>query len=157
MSGGILRATHAILSALVIIFLVSMAEGVEWVFTARSPLGAEFFYDRETLVKLSNGMFRMTVKMTYPDEGRNQFVRHLISKDPRYKYYESLSYTLSSYEIDCAIKEFRVTSISNHSSDGQKLDSFTYDRQPPEGWLPIPPMSIAETIYYVSCPVQENK
>lgn len=151
-----MKTTHFILFAVGMVFLVSQAEGTEWVSTGASPLGSEFFYDRETLTSLPNGIIKLLAKMTYPNEGRNQFIRHLISRDPRYKYYESFSYTLSSYEIKCAIKEFRITAISNHSSDGQELDSFTYIRQPSEGWLPMPPMSIAETLYYTVCPSQEK-
>ena len=81
----------------------------------------------------------------------------LSNKDPHDKRYETFSYALGSYEINCAMKEIRITSISNYSADGQELDSFTYKRQPSEGWLPIPPLSIADAMHNVVCPSQEEK
>jgi hypothetical protein len=99
----------------------------------------------------------MVAKMTYSGEGRKQFIQYLVSKEAYGKRYETFSYTLISYEINCVMKENRITSISNYSADGQELDSFAYKRQPSEGWLPIPPMSIAEAMHNAVCQSQEEK
>ena len=157
MYGDMMKTIHPLLIAITIFFLVSQAKGAEWASTGRSPLGAELFYDSESLTKLPNSIIKMVAKMTYSGEGRKQFIQSLISKEAYGKRYEMFSYTLISYEINCLMKENRITSISNYSADGQELDSFAYKRQPSEGWLPIPPMSIAEAMHNAVCPSQEEK
>jgi|PlaIllAssembly_1097288.scaffolds.fasta_scaffold427820_1 hypothetical protein len=152
-----MKTIYLLLIPITMVFLVTQVEGAEWVSTGKSPLGVQLLYDRETLTTLPNGIIKMSTKMIYSDEGRNQFIKYLTNKDPHDKRYETFSYALISYEINCGLKENRITSISNYSADGQELDSFTYKRQPSEGWLPIPPLSIAEAMHNVVCPSQEEK
>jgi hypothetical protein len=140
-----------ILIAITMVFLVSQAQGEEWVSTGRNPSGNEHFYDRETLTKLPNGIIKVTRKMTYSAAGKSQSMACQLSKGTDDKHCEELSYVLSPQEINCVTREFRMMSVSAHSADGQVLDSDTFELEPSEGWLPMPPKSIGETIYNSVC------
>ena len=95
-----MKTIYLLLITITIVFLVSQAKGAEWSSTDRSPLGAELFYDSESLTKLPNSIIKMLAKMTYSGEGRKQFIQYLISKEAYGKRYETFSYTLISYEIN---------------------------------------------------------
>jgi len=63
-----------LLFAIIMFFLVSQAEGTEWVSIGQDSLGNEFFYDRETLTRLPTGAMKgglwryisMKAKKVYP-------------------------------------------------------------------------------------------
>ena len=145
-----------LLFAITMVFLVSQAQGAEWVSSGRSPSGNEHFYDRETLTKLPNGIIKVTVKMTYSAAGKSQSMACQLSKGTDDKHCEELSYTLSPNEINCVTREFRMMSVSAHSADGRVLDSGDFEWQQSEGWLPMPSMSVGETLYNAVCPPQEK-
>jgi hypothetical protein len=140
------------------VFLVSQAQSAEWILYSTNTDDDEFFYDRENLTKLPNGIIRVWIMILYSDEARKKYIQQRISDGlADDKRYETLSYSLSMWEINCAAKEFRGMANIDYSTDRRKLESSIYEQQPSEGWRPVPPDSIGEVMYKAVCPTLEKK
>jgi hypothetical protein len=147
-----------LLSVITMVFLVSQAQGAEWISLGKDGPGNECFYDRETLTKLPNGIIKVWIMNLYSDEARKKYSQRRISDGlADDKRYETLSYSLSMWEINCAVREFRGMANIDYSTDKGKLETNTYKHQPSEGWGPVPPDSIGEVMYKTVCSPQEKK
>jgi hypothetical protein len=146
-----------LLFAITLVFLVSQAEGAEWILYSTNTDDDEFFYDRENLTKLPRGIIKVWEKTQYSDKSRSKYIQGKISDGSSVKGYNTLSYQLGLVEVNCPAREQRLTQVSHHSSDGQMLFTHTYNQKPSEGWIPISPQSVSETKYNAVCPPQENK
>jgi hypothetical protein len=140
-----------------LIFIVSQAEGAEWVLFNTDEQDIKVFYDRETLTKLPTGIIKVWTKKEFSDKGRSEYIQWMISERLDAKHYENLSHGLSLNEVNCVSREKRIMAISHHSYDGRVLFSHTYKLQPSENWQPIAPDSIGETFYRAVCPPQKKK
>ena len=138
-------------------FLISQAQGTEWVLFAIDNSGNKCFYDRETLTKLPTGVIKVWEKTAYSRKGVKTKIQNMNSNKLSTYRYETLSHTLKLWEVDCAKRMERVTGFSEHSADGGVLASFTAKLQPSENWQPVTPESIEEALYKTVCPPQKKK
>jgi len=146
-----------LLFAATLVFLVSQAEGAEWVLYSSNADDDEFFYDRENLTKLPRGIIKVWEKTQYSDKSRSKYIQRKISDGLSIRGYDTLSYQLGLVEVNCSAREQRLLQVSQHSSDGQVLFTHTYNQKPSEGWIPISPQSVSEIKYNAVCPPQEKK
>jgi hypothetical protein len=153
-----LKTISFLLIAMTMAFLVSQAGAAEWVSLGKDGPGNECFYDQQTLTKLPNGIIRVWIMNVYSDEARKKYIQRRISDGlADDKRYETLSYSLSMWEINCAAREYRGMANIDYSTDRGKLETNTYEHQPLEGWRPVPPESIGEVMYKAICPPQKKK
>jgi hypothetical protein len=146
-----------LLVAVTIIFLVSQAQGAEWVLFIKNSSNDEYFYDRETLSKLPKGIIKVWVKQIHSVEGRKIYIQQRADKGLSTKSYETLNHILDLWEINCLKRESRLMATSDRSTDGTILDSANFQRQPTEGWSPISPDSLGEILYKTVCSTPKKK
>jgi hypothetical protein len=146
-----LKGTCFLLSAFVMFFLVSPAQGAEWFSIGEDRAGNEFFFDLDSLMQRS-GRIKTWMKALYSDEGRKERIRERIIRQASVEHYERLSYALELQEIDCVRKEFRILAYADYSSDGGILHKTILDQKPSQGWEPIAPDSMGEVIDKIVCP-----
>jgi hypothetical protein len=113
--------------------------------------------DRENYTGLPKDIIKVWEKREYSDEGRNDEIQQRIRNGFDVKGYETLSYQLTLWEINCVTRESRMMEQIEYSTDGRMLGSNTYKRKPTEGWQPIPPESFCATIYKIGCPPSDKK
>jgi hypothetical protein len=153
-----MKTIYLLLFAITMAFLVSQAEGVEWVSMGTDKWGDELSYDRETLTKLPTGIIKVWKKTKYSEEGRKAFIQEYVIDEPSVNRYEALSRSLFLWEINCATRDAKVTEFAFQSSDGEVLDSsYAPKEQSSEKWYPVSPESEAEKLYKAVCPPQEKK
>jgi len=139
------------------VFIVSQAQGAEWILYSTNTDDDEFFYDRENLTKLPRGVVKVWEKTKFSAKSRSKYIQEKISDGSSVNGYDTLSYQLGLVEVNCPEKEQRLTKVSQHSSDGQVLFTHTYNQKPSQGWIPISQQSVSEIKYNAVCPPQNKK
>jgi len=141
-----------LLFAITMFFIVSQAQGAEWLSIGKDRVGNELFYDPDTLTKLPTGITKVWMKGVYSVEGKKERIQERIKSKLPVENYEKLSYVLELQEINCVKREFRVMAYTDYSSDGGILHKFTVEQQPSGGWEPVTPDSMGEIVDKIVCP-----
>ena len=145
-----------LLFAITMVFVVSQAQGEEWVSINTNKQG-NFFYNRESVAELPNGIIKVWLKGEFSDKGRSDFIEAACKFSPCVEGFDMLSYMLALLEVNCSKKEQRAIASSFHTTDGHVLESGNFEGQPRLGWDSIPPESIEGRLYDAVCPPQEKK
>jgi hypothetical protein len=136
-----------------VVVFVPHVIGAEWVYLGTDDvIGVEWSYDLETLDELPRGMIKVWVKKEYSDEARRKLITMMISRGFNAKRYDMLSHALNLFELNCVVRENRIMSNIVYSTDGGILHKSTVEQQPSDGWEPIYPDSMAESLYRAVCP-----
>lgn len=147
-----------LLFAVTMIFLVSQANAAEWVSIGESMLDTEWFYDRATLTKPSKDIIKAWTKQVFFDEGRKRKIQTRISDKLPVDRYDLLSHSLLLWEINCTRRERRLTTFGKHyAADGVILASYTIKLGPSEGWSPLTPGSIGDSMHKAVCPTPNKE
>ena len=148
-----MRTLCLIFFSIVLVVHVPHVIGSEWVYLGTDDvIGVEWSYDLETLDELQKGMIKVWVKKEYSDEARRKLITMMISKGYNAKRYYTLSHALNLFELNCVTRENRITSNIVYSTHGGILHKSTVEQQPSDGWEPIYPDSMAESLYMAVCP-----
>lgn len=123
----------------------AMAGGPEWELLDSAPHHSEFFYDKAGVKKLPGGMVTVTAKVAYAPEGRQEVVDTLKNEK-----YEALSYSLYSYEINCAKGESRLVSVKHANAQGGAIAEFSLAGK--AEWEEIPVGSRLDVVVDEVCP-----
>ena len=145
-----------LLFAITMVFVVSQAQGEEWVSINTNKQG-NFFYNRESVAELPNGTIKVWLKGEFSDKGRSDFIEAACKFNSCVEGFDMLSYMLALLEVNCSKKEQRAIASSFHTTDGHVLESGNFEGQPRLGWDSIPPESIEGRLYDAVCPPQEKK
>jgi len=94
-----------------IFFNYALAEGADWILLGKSNIGTAY-YDRASIKQLSGNVIRVSVKYTYSSEGVKEFREAF----PKVNMYETISYTLYVYEINCSVDSFRLIKATTYNS-----------------------------------------
>jgi hypothetical protein len=146
------KRIYFLLFAITMYFIVSHAQGAEWLSIGKDRVGNELFYDTDNLAKLPTGISKVWMKGIYSVEGRKERIQERIRGKLTVENYEKLSYVLELQEINCVKREFRVIAYTDYSSDGGILHKFTVEQQSSGGWEPITPDSMGEIVDKIICP-----
>jgi hypothetical protein len=149
-----MKTISFLLFVITTVFLVSQAQGTDWVSMGKDTDGTEVFYDSQTLTKLPTGIVKVWAKFQFSDEGRKDYIQ---SQKLDVKRFETLSHSLYLTEINCVTRETRTMAVTAYSTDGSVLHTFISKQQPPEGWDPVYPESMGKEMYKAVCPPQEKK
>ena len=141
-----------LLFAITMFFIVSQAQGAEWLSIGKDRVGNELFYDQDALIKNPTGITKIWIKGVYSAEGRKERIQERIKGKLTVENYENLSYALELQEINCVKREYRVMAYTDYSSDGGILHKFTVEQQPSGGWEPVTPDSMGEIVDKIICP-----
>ena len=145
-----------LLFAITMVFVVSQAQGEEWVSINTNKQG-NFFYNRESVAELPNGIIKVWLKGEFSDKGRSDFIEAACKFSTCVEGFDMLSYMLVLFEVNCSKKEQRAIASSFHTTDGHVLESGNFEGQPRLKWDSIPPESIEGRLYDAVCPPQEKK
>lgn len=94
-----------------IFFNYAMAEAADWILLGKSNIGTAY-YDRASIKQLSGEVIRVSVRYTYSPEGVKEFREAF----PKVNMYETISYTLYVYEINCSADSFRLIKATTYNS-----------------------------------------
>lgn len=134
-------------------FIVSQAGGAEWVYLSTDEVvGVEWNYDVETLYEFPRGIINVWIKKEYTDEARSKFIKMMISRGLNVKRYDTMSHALNLFEMNCITRENRIMLNIIYSSDGGILHKSNIEQHSSDGWEPIYPGSMSESLYQVVCP-----
>jgi hypothetical protein len=125
------------------IFFWAEAQGEDWKLYAKTDL-YECFYDAENVTEPSENIVRVWTKLEYTERGIAGIVKEFG------KHYESLSYSLRLWEINCAEKRQRILSITEYSVEGNILYTNPAGSRPSD-WKDISPESVGENLYKAVC------
>ena len=141
-----------LLFAITMFFIVSQAQGAEWLSIGKDRVGNELFYDQDALIKNPTGITKIWIKGVYSAEGRKERIQERIKGKLTVENYEKLSYALELQEINCVKREYRVMAYTDYTSDERILHKFTVEQQPSGGWEPVTPDSMGEIVDKIICP-----
>ena len=141
---GGMRKTHGAILAVIgymILFCYAEGWGADWKLYSQTPEALYYFDVRSVNPSLENAI-SVEVKLTFTDKGIIEMVEQFG------KAYQNISYELNHYEIDCADKKFRVSSVTRYSKNERILLRVSRDESP---WIPIPPDSTSENLANMVC------
>ena len=127
----------------------AMGAGPAWELLDAAPNHSEFFYDKAGVKKLPAGVVTVTAKVAYEPEGRQEVLDALKNEK-----YEALSYTLYSYEINCAKGESRLLSVKHANAQGGAIAEFNLAGK--AEWEKIPLGSRLDMVVDEECPASER-
>ena len=153
----ILKVICFLLFAITMVFIVSQAQGAEWVNIGSDKDGTEYFYDSETMTKLPTDIVKVWMKFQYSDEGRRKYIQQWSSQEFDGNRYDTLSYSLTLEEVNCKTRTARTMKFTNYSADRAVLQSISPKQETWEGWESIVPESMGEKMYKVVCPPQKKE
>ena len=136
------------LSILIIAFIAGLfftcaqAEAADWKFyTETQNLDIEFYYDTETVIKVSKDIVRVQQKQVYKTE-------QLKEKMGSYSGGKPVEYSIGLTEINCANKMTNIVKIADYDKNGNEVGAFDAKT---EVWENIIPGSTIEVLYNVVC------
>ncbi len=101
-----------------------------------------FYYDAESITRLSKDVVRVWDKTVYNKEGVNDIVAKMGDR------FKTLSESIQLTELQCAEKKWRVLAAAAYSSGGEVLisrDSIESE------WKSITPESVTESLHKILC------
>jgi hypothetical protein len=141
---GEMRKTYGVILAVIgymILFWYTEGWGADWKLYSQTP-EALYYFDVRSVNPSHENTISVEVKLNFTDKGVIEMVEQF-GKD-----YQNISYELHHYEINCADKKFRVSSVTRYSKNGRILLRVSRDESE---WIPIPPDSTSESLCKMVC------
>lgn len=128
-----------------LVFFFSMeARAVDWVLYTTSPDGCCYYYDPQSIRRVSEDIVRVWEKIVYSEK----YIKKLGPK-----YFE-LSFDISLVEYNCSEKKYRLLSLSEYSKNEGIIEGLTtYDSH---SWDFIVPGSVVEPLFNIICKPRHN-
>lgn len=155
--GGDMKIFFSVVFLMPFIFGTPQAKSAEWVSLGTALGDNKFYYDNESLTKLPNGIVKFWEKIEYSPKQRKEQIKWRTAKGYSITRYDTLSHTLNLIEVNCPTRESRTMMTVDYSSTFGSLDSNTFKWQPSEGWSPIIPDPMMESIFKAVCQSQDKK
>lgn len=125
----------------IILFFYAEGRGADWKLYSQTA-EALYYFDVGSVNPSDENIIGVQVKLNFTDKGLIEMVEQF-GKD-----YQNISYELNDYEINCADRKFRVSSVARYSKIGKIL--FRVSRDEAE-WTSIPPDSTSESLFKMVC------
>lgn len=106
--------------AAVVLLICSNALAEEWILLDEDQKVSNFYYDKTSTAKKSDGMVTVWARAIYSEQGKADALE-LMGKP---KAYEDLSYTLFMYTINCPGSASRLERVVHYDSKGEKIREF---------------------------------
>ncbi len=138
-----------VLSAVLLLFICSSAEGAGWKLYGVDSDKCNYYYDVSSVKTLSKGIKKVWTKMQAENDKcilYNKKLRNAIGLSIR--GYENYSYTMALGKIDCSLEKASTETITDYNNEGNVLYSFTPST---EYWEAIVPESVAYLLYEQIC------
>ena len=139
-----MRNTCGVILAVIgslILFGYAQGWGADWKLYSQTP-EALYYFDVGSVNSSHENTISVQVKLDLTDKGVVEMIEQF-GKD-----YQNISHELHHYEIDCADKKFRVSSVTRYSKNGRILLRVSRDESQ---WMPIPPDSTSESLSNMVC------
>ncbi len=125
----------------IILFCYAEGRGADWKLYSQTA-EALYYFDVRSVNPSEGNIISVQVKLIFTDKGVIEMIEQF-GKD-----YQNISYELNDYEINCAGKKFRVSSVTRYSRNEKIL--FRVSRDEAE-WTSIPPDSTSESLSKMVC------
>ena len=125
----------------IILFCHAEGRGADWKLYSQTA-EALYYFDVRSVNPSDENIIGVQVKLNFTDKGVIEMVEQF-GKD-----YQNISDELNDYEINCADRKFRVSSVTRYSKNGKIL--FRVSRDEAE-WTSIPPDSTSESLFKMVC------
>lgn len=126
-----------LLSGLFILLFGSSVWGIEWVELAKTSDGDVLSYDKGSMRKVDNNIYRLWERILFSDENVK----------------ENVKTTVFIREINCQNSQHRIISILDYDANGEKVFSGTDDQT---DWSAIPPDTPIDDLRQTVCPKDEE-
>ncbi|HSB05130.1 MAG TPA: surface-adhesin E family protein [Thermodesulfobacteriota bacterium] len=139
-----MKKTYGVILAVIgymILFCYAEGWGADWKLYSQTP-EALYYFDVRSVIPSQAKTISVQVKLNFTDKGVIEMVEQF-GKD-----YQNISYELDQYEITCADKQFRVSSVTCYSKNGGIL--LRVSREGAQ-WVPVPPDSTSESLWKLLC------
>ena len=139
-----MRRTYGVILGVIgylILFCHAQGWGADWKLYSQTP-EALYYFDVRSVSPSHENIISVQVKLDFTDKGVIEMVEQF-GKD-----YQNISYELDQYEIDCADKQFRISSVTCYSKNGGIL--LRVSREGSQ-WVPVPPDSTSESLWKLLC------
>jgi hypothetical protein len=139
-----MRIKYGIIFAVIgsiILLCHTEGRGADWKLYSQTA-EALYYFDVRSVNPSHENIMGVQVKLNFTDKGVIEMVEQF-GKD-----YQNISYELNDYEINCADRKFRVSSVTRYSKNGKIL--FRVSRDEAE-WTSIPPDSTSESLFKMVC------
>jgi len=124
------------------------ARGSDWVPYGKDVTDNTYFYDRESILNVSKGIIKVWTKKVYSTEGRAELIFGYMKDGVPASGYEFLSETKYREFINCVDEKYRMTNMTDYTSDGIVLDSFEEENS---AWINVTPDSIVAILMKEVC------
>ena len=124
------------------------AEEAYWVPFGKSNIGSAY-YDRAGIERVSVDIIRVSVKYSYSSEG----VREFREAFPEINPYETVSYSLYQYEMNCSAGSFVLLRAATHNPAGNVIKGTELRLDGNDNPVPqhITPHSLMEQLSDAAC------
>ena len=139
-----MRRTYGVILGVIgylILFCHAQGWGADWKLYSQTP-EALYYFDVRSVSPSHENIISVQVKLDFTDKGVIEMVEQF-GKD-----YQNIGHKLNHYEINCADKKFRVSSVTRYSKSGRILLRVSRDESQ---WIPIPPDSTSESLSNIVC------
>ncbi len=103
------------LSIIMVVFGCAAGRAAQWKFLGSTDLYEGYYYVSKSHL-LYKSTVEVSVKLEYTEKGIAEYVKDFG------KRYETLSYSLQLWEINCSTREHRVLSADQYSTEGNRIN-----------------------------------
>lgn len=142
------RAITGVICGLIMVTILATADlaGAEaaWIALDENQ-DSYFYYDKNGIVKPEEGIIRVTARVVYTEEGKEDALKIL---QPA-KDYKKLSESHYLYDLNCTGKKSKLLRVTHLDDNGAQLK--TFDLSAVTEWEEIPPAARLELILELAC------
>ena len=122
----------------------ALGAGPEWVLVDENPVSS-FYYDRSGITKPREGILRVTTRVIYTEEGKEETLETLKPA----KGYENLYESRFLFDLDCKEWKNKLLRVTHLDKAGTQLKMF--DLAEKTDWEDIPPDARIEAVADTEC------
>ena len=134
--------------------MVFMASGVawggggKWVLLDSDPDHSDFYYDKDAIKRLPEGIIGIQAKVVFSPKGKADALESL-----KNAAYRDLTWALYQYELNCDTQQSRLVRVVNYDSKESVITEFKLAGK--TKWEDVPSGSRLEMVQEQECPQQK--
>ncbi|HPN26160.1 MAG TPA: hypothetical protein PLR20_13955 [Syntrophales bacterium] len=121
--------------------------GVDWIHYGTDPLGNNFFYNQESVSKVTKDLIKIWTTTVLSDEGRANLIKTNAQAGIPSAWIVSLNQIEHLWYISCEDKRYNLVQSTYYASDGSVLSAIHYD----DSWSDVSRGSMTATLMKKLC------
>jgi hypothetical protein len=150
--GIIMKIICLLLSAITMAFLVSQAQGAEWV-KFYDAMQFTVFYDNESMKQSEPDIISVWIKANFTPWGREERITYRKQLGLSVKGWENLAMMRMFWYLDCTKSLSSTQTEIAYTDTGSVIDTSNFK----VNWQNIVPDTVGQHLYKAVCPPQKKK